>query len=88
MNHQGDAPNERESSDAIAPQGDINAFTGRWRSAIGKEQANYQFFLTKLCRLLGPTELATYDSERDDHLFNPLKIFEHSPVEPPIWSNK
>ena len=47
----------------------IEAFIARWKDTGGTERANYQLFLTELCRLLDlpEPEPARYDAgEKDD----------------------
>jgi len=49
----------------------VEAFIERWRDTGGKERANYQLFLTELCRLLdlpGP-EPAGEDDSDDAYVF-------------------
>ena len=56
---------------APAETGAVEAFIERWRETGGKERANYQLFLTELCRLLdlpGP-EPAGADDEDDAYVF-------------------
>ncbi len=55
----------------IAAPEAVDAFIERWTDTGGKERANYQLFLTELCRLLdlpGP-EPATEDDKADAYVF-------------------
>lgn len=55
----------------IAAPDAVEAFIERWTDTGGKERANYQLFLTELCRLLdlpGP-EPATEDDKADAYVF-------------------
>ena len=47
----------------MAKPSDIEAFIRRWEKASGTERANYQLFLTELCKLLDlPQLLETLES--------------------------
>lgn len=55
----------------VAAPDAVEAFIERWTDTGGKERANYQLFLTELCRLLdlpGP-EPATEDDKADAYVF-------------------
>lgn len=63
---------DRKDSGLALAEGDaVEAFIERWRDTGGKERANYQLFLTELCRLLdlpGPEPAGSDDSD-DAYVF-------------------
>ena len=57
----------------------VDAFIRRWEKASGSERANYQLFLTELCKLL---DLPQPDPARDDtrdnaYVFERRVVFQH-----------
>jgi hypothetical protein len=63
----------------MAKPSDIEAFIRRWEKASGTERANYQLFLTELCKLL---DLPQPDPARDDtrdnaYVFERRVLFQH-----------
>ena len=63
----------------MAKPSDIDAFIRRWEKASGTERANYQLFLTELCKLL---ELPQPDPAREDtrdnaYVFERRVVFQH-----------
>lgn len=62
---------DRDRTPPVAAPDAVEAFIERWTDTGGKERANYQLFLTELCRLLdlpGP-EPATDDDKADAYVF-------------------
>jgi len=57
----------RGKGEPTGAPGTVQAFIERWRDTGGKERANYQLFLTELCRLLDlPGPEPAGDDDRDD----------------------
>ena len=78
MNDTGESA--RTTGPALAAPEAIEAFIARWQDTGGKERANYQLFLTELCRLFdlpGP-DPATDDPERDAYVFERRVDIAHS----------
>lgn len=60
-------------------QDTINAFIARWTSSGGSERANYQLFLTELCRVLDlpQPEPASSNTEENAYVFERLVKINH-----------
>jgi hypothetical protein len=71
-------PSPSGSADAAAADS-AAAFVARWRAADGSELANYQLFVTDLCRLLDvPSPDPAHDDSRDNaYVFERRVSFRH-----------
>jgi hypothetical protein len=71
-------PSPSGSADAAAADS-AAAFVARWRAADGSELANYQLFVTDLCRLLNvPSPDPAHDDSRDNaYVFERRVSFRH-----------
>ncbi|MCB1941775.1 MAG: class I SAM-dependent DNA methyltransferase, partial [Candidatus Accumulibacter sp.] len=73
--------NEPSLSAAPAAEASASAaaFVARWRAADGSELANYQLFVTDLCRLLDvPSPEPAHDDSRDNaYVFERRVSFRH-----------
>jgi hypothetical protein len=58
----------------VADDQQIAAFIARWQAADGSERANYQLFLTELCRLL---DLPQPENAGSDYVFERRVTFRH-----------